>query len=60
MTVFTVPMPVAARYNGVGLRPLACWECGFETCRGHWMCVCWVCCVLSGRGLWDGPITRPE
>ena len=25
-----------------------------------WMSVCCECCVLSGRGLWDGLITRPE
>ena len=24
------------------------------------MCVCYECCVLSGRGLCDGLITRPE
>jgi len=24
------------------------------------MCVCCECCVLSGRGLCDGPITCPE
>jgi hypothetical protein len=24
------------------------------------MLVCWECCVLSGRGLCDGLITRPE
>jgi len=27
---------------------------------GEWMSVCGECCVLSGRGLCDGPITRPE
>ena len=27
---------------------------------GAWMFVCYECCVLSGRGLWDEPITRPE
>jgi hypothetical protein len=27
---------------------------------GAWMFVCCECCVLSGRGLCDGPITRPE
>jgi len=37
--------------QGVGLRPLTCWDCGFESRRGH---------VLSGRGLCDGLITRPE
>jgi len=25
-----------------------------------WMFACCECCVLSGRGLWDGLITRPE
>jgi hypothetical protein len=24
------------------------------------MSVCFECCVMSGRGLCDGPITRPE
>ena len=27
---------------------------------GAWMFVCSKCCVSSGRGLCDGPITRPE
>ena len=27
---------------------------------GAWMFVCCVCCVLSGRGLWDELITRPK
>jgi hypothetical protein len=27
---------------------------------GAWMSVSFECCVLSGRGLCDGPITRPE
>ena len=27
---------------------------------GAWMFVCCACCVLSGRGLCDGLITRPE
>jgi hypothetical protein len=27
---------------------------------GTWMFVCCECCVLSGRGLYDGLITRPE
>ena len=26
---------------------------------GAWMFVCCECCVLSGRGLYDGLITRP-
>jgi hypothetical protein len=27
---------------------------------GSWMCVSYECCVPSGRGLCDGPISRPE
>ena len=27
---------------------------------GIWMFVCCECCVLSGRSLWNGLITRPE
>ena len=27
---------------------------------GAWMSVCSECCVLSGRGLYVGQITRPE
>ena len=27
---------------------------------GAWVSVCCECCVLSGRDLWDGSITRPE
>ena len=30
-----VPVPVAARSKGVGLRPLACWGFGFEYRREH-------------------------
>ena len=38
--------------------PLACWDCGFESHRGHG-CLS-VLCVLSGSGLSDELITRPE
>ena len=27
--------PGGRAVEGVGLRPLACWECGCESCRGH-------------------------
>jgi len=43
-----------------GLRPLACWDCGFESHRGAWMLACCECCLMSGRGLCDELITRPE
>jgi hypothetical protein len=38
---------------GVGLRLLAYWDCGFES-------VSCECCVLSGRGLCDELVPRPE
>ena len=47
----------------VGLLPLACLDCGFESHRGGGgvlMSVCCECWVLSGRGLCDELITRPE
>ena len=43
-----------------GLRPLNCSEWGFESPRGHGCLVSCECCVLSGRGLCDGPIARPD
>ena len=46
---------------GVGLRPLACWGCGFESRRGQGcLSVSCECCVLSGRGLCVGLIACPE
>ena len=42
---------------GVGLRPVACWDCGFES---HRMTLRYECCVLSVRDLCDALITRPE
>ena len=52
--------PSGRAVSGVGLRPFACWDCGLESHRGAWKFVCCECCVLSGRGLYDGLITRPE
>jgi len=43
----------------VGLRPLACWDCEFESRQGQEY-LSLVGVVLSGRGLWDGLITHPE
>jgi len=43
----------------IGLSPLTCWDCGFESRRGH-ICsffVNVVCC--TGTGLCHGPISRP-
>jgi hypothetical protein len=41
----------------LGLRPLRSWV---RIRPAAWMFVCCVCCVLSGRGLCDDLITRPE
>jgi hypothetical protein len=45
---------------GLGLRWLACWDCGFDSHLGSWMSVFCVCCELSRRGLYGGPIPHPE
>jgi hypothetical protein len=37
-----------------------CWNYGFESHREDWMSVCLNCRMLSGRGLCDELITRPE
>jgi len=52
--------PSGSAVKGVGLPPLACWDRGFQSHRGAWLFVCCECCVLSGRGLCDELITRPE
>ena len=57
---FHIAGPSGRAGLGVHLRSLACWDCGFESHRGAWMFVCCECCVLSGRGLCDELITRPE
>jgi hypothetical protein len=43
--------------KGVGLRPLACWVCGFESRRGHG-CL-YLECFVSGIEVCVGLITRP-
>jgi hypothetical protein len=46
--------PCDRTVEGVGLRPLACWDCGFESHRGHG-CLMWVCTLsevpATGRSL---------
>ena len=54
--IFWKPIPVAQRSEARGLRPLACWDYGFESRRGHWS----LRRVLSGRGLCDGLSPRAE
>jgi len=53
------PVPVAGRFKA--------WVCSRSPAEivgsnpaGAWMSVCCECCVLSGRGLCDELITRPE
>jgi hypothetical protein len=43
--------PSGRAVQGVGLRPLACCDCGFEPHREHGCLSLVDCCVLSGRGL---------
>jgi hypothetical protein len=43
-----------------GMQPTACCNCVFESRRGHEYLSFFECFVLSGRGLCDRPITRPE
>ena len=42
------PIPVDARSEGEGLWPIACWDCGFESRRGHG-CLCYVCCTVNDK-----------
>ena len=59
VVILVMPIPVTARSKAC-LRSLACWDYGFEYRRGAWISVCCECCVLLGRGLRDGSITRPD
>ena len=43
-----------------GLRPLDCWNFGFEPRRGHGYLSLVSFYVLSSRGPCDGPITHPK
>jgi hypothetical protein len=48
---------VAARSKAWGQRPLAYWDCGFES-RWGYVCLSLVSVVLSGRGLCDELVSR--
>ena len=55
----SVPIPVAARSKAWAWSPrFLAWRVRIPP--GPWMPVSCGCCVLSGRGLCDDPITRPE
>ena len=49
--------PSGLRRRSAAARLLRLWV---RIPRGAWMSVCCECCVLSGRGLCDALITRPE
>jgi len=46
--------------GGVGMPPLACWDCEFESRRVHGCLSLESVLCCQGRGLCDMPITRPE
>jgi len=54
-----LPISVAARSKAWIYGRSRAGDCGFESHRGH-RCLSVLCCVLSGRSLCDGLITRPE
>lgn len=57
--LYTLPsVLVAAPSNVQVCRPLACWDCGFESRRGHECLLCMF--ALSSRGVCVGQITCPE
>jgi len=58
--VIYLPMPMAARATGMGLRPLGFLGLWVRIPQWAWMSVCFECCVLPGRSLCVEPITRPE
>ena len=53
------PVPVAALSKAQVCGPSPAQIVGSKP-TGAWMSVCFECCVLSGRGLCDELITRPE
>ena len=56
-TVCRSQCPRGLRRRSSAARLLRLWV---RILPGAWMCVCCECCVLSGRGLCDELITRPE
>jgi hypothetical protein len=56
LIVLVLPVPVAARSKALDYSRSPIAIVGSNP-KGAWM---FVCCVLSGRGLCDGLITRPE
>jgi len=42
----SVADPGGGAVKGVGLRPLTCWDCGFESHRGVDVCLLYVLCIV--------------
>jgi hypothetical protein len=53
------PIPVAARSKAWAVGRALAGIVGSNT-KGGMVFITWECCVLSGRGLYIRPITRPE
>jgi hypothetical protein len=51
--------PGGRAVQGMCLRLLSCWDCGFESLRGMVVCLLWVLCIVRQSFL-RGLITRPE
>jgi hypothetical protein len=44
--VYVKADPIGRAVWGVGMRPHACWDCGFESHRGRDVCLLWVLYVV--------------
>jgi len=55
-----VAHPDGRAVKDVCLRSLACGDCEFASRQGHGCLSLGKCCVLQGRGLYKGPMTRRE
>ena len=52
--------PCGREVSCESLQPIACWDYAFESRRGYGYLFLVNIVRLSGRGLCDGPITRPK
>ena len=57
VSLSTVPIPMVAPSQAVGLRPVVCWDLEFHR---KLMSVCSECFFVPGRGLFVGLIPRPK
>jgi len=59
-TSLTVANPCGRAVYGMGLWPLTCWDCGFESCQWHGclFLVSTVCCAGTGTLRWVNPSSK--